>query len=109
MSTDPHFLGRDGPSTGRTSAFIDSARSPRTTSGRPAPGTSSLVTLLQEAGPSLILIDEPLEHTSSRPEASLSRIAPSGQTPLAFLQELGIAVANCPHAVLVTTLTSQIL
>jgi predicted AAA+ superfamily ATPase len=71
-----------------------------------APGTRLLGDLLQEAGPSLILIDEPLEYLIKAGAVPVADSTLRANT-LAFLQELGIAVANCPHAVLVTTLTSH--
>jgi predicted AAA+ superfamily ATPase len=71
-----------------------------------APGTKVLGELLQEAGPSLILIDEPLEYLVKAGGVPVADSTLRANT-LAFLQELGIAVANCPHAILVTTLTSH--
>jgi hypothetical protein len=70
-----------------------------------APGTKVLGQLLEEAGPSLILIDETLEYLVKAGAIPLGDTTLRSNT-LAFLQELGIAVANSQRAVLVATLTS---
>lgn len=70
-----------------------------------APGTKLLGQLLEEAGPSLILIDETLEYLVKAGAVPLGDTTLRSNT-LAFLQELGIAVANSQRAVLVATLTS---
>lgn len=71
-----------------------------------APGTDLLGKLLEEAGPSLILVDEPLEYVVKASGVPVGESTLRANT-LAFLQELTIAVSNCKHAILVSTLTSQ--
>ncbi|MBI2825945.1 MAG: ATP-binding protein [Planctomycetia bacterium] len=74
---------------------------------RIAPGSTDLGALLQEAGPSLILVDELLIYLLKAGGIKVEDSTLRGHT-LTFLQELSIAVANCPHAILVATLTSQL-
>jgi hypothetical protein len=72
-----------------------------------APGTDLLGRLLDEAGPTLILLDEILVYLVKAGGVRVGEATLRGNT-LTFLQELSIAVANCPHACMVATLTSQI-
>jgi len=72
-----------------------------------APGTTMLGKILEEAGPCVILIDEILSYLINASGVKVGEETLRGTT-LIFLQQLTEAVANCPHAVLVTTLTSQI-
>ena len=72
-----------------------------------APGTTLLGKLLQEAGPCLILLDEILVYLLNAGGIKVGESTLRGHT-LTFLQELTIAVANCPHAVMIATLTSQL-
>lgn len=72
-----------------------------------APGSNLLGIMLQEAGPSLILMDEILVYLINASSVSVGESTLRGTT-LTFLQQLSIAVANCPHAMLVVTLTSQL-
>jgi hypothetical protein len=72
-----------------------------------APGSNLLGKMLQEAGPSLILMDEILVYLINASSVSVGESTLRGTT-LTFLQQLSIAVANCPHAMLVVTLTSQL-
>lgn len=72
-----------------------------------APGTDLLGKMLDEAGPSLILLDEILVYLIKAAGVSVGESSLKGNT-LTFLQELTIAVSNCPHACMVATLTSQI-
>jgi len=72
-----------------------------------APGTKRLGQILEETGPCVILIDEILSYLINASGVKVGEETLRGTT-LTFLQQLTEAVANCPHAVLVTTLTSQI-
>jgi len=72
-----------------------------------APGTDMLGDLLQAAGPCLIMLDEILVYLIKAGGVKVGDSTLRGNT-LTFLQELTIAVANCPHAVMVATLTSQL-
>ena len=72
-----------------------------------APGTDILGALLQEAGPCIIMLDEILVYLVKAGGVKVGESTLRGNT-LTFLQELSIAVANCPHAVMVATLTSQL-
>lgn len=72
-----------------------------------APGTNRLGEVLQEAGPCLILLDEILVYLVKAGGVKVGESTLRGNT-LTFLQELSIATANCPHAVMVATLTSQL-
>ncbi|HZZ29154.1 MAG TPA: DUF499 domain-containing protein [Pirellulales bacterium] len=72
-----------------------------------SPGTDLLGQLLAEAGPCLILLDEILIYLIKAGGIRTVDSTLRGNT-LSFLQELSIAVANCPHAVMIATLTSQI-
>ncbi len=74
---------------------------------RIAPGTDLLGDVLHEAGPCLILLDEILVYLVKAGGVKVGESTLRGNT-LTFLQELSIAVANCPHAVMVATLTSQL-
>jgi predicted AAA+ superfamily ATPase len=74
---------------------------------RITPGTDLLGELLQEVGPCLILFDEILVYLLKAGGVKVGESTLRGNT-LTFLQELSIAVANCPHAVTVATLTSQL-
>jgi predicted AAA+ superfamily ATPase len=74
---------------------------------RVAPGSTELGALLQEAGPCLIMLDEILVYLLKAGGVKVEESTLRGNT-LTFLQELTIAVANCPHAVMVATLTSQL-
>jgi hypothetical protein len=74
---------------------------------RISPGTNLLGSLLQEAGPCLILLDEILIYLVKAGGIRVGESTLRGNT-LTFLQELSIAVANCPHAVMIATLTSQL-
>jgi hypothetical protein len=74
---------------------------------RVAPGTDILGALLQEAGPCLIMLDEILVYLVKAGGVKVGESTLRGNT-LTFLQELSIASANCPHAVMVATLTSQL-
>jgi predicted AAA+ superfamily ATPase len=72
-----------------------------------APGTNTLGKLLEASGPTLILMDEILVYLVAAGSVQVGESTLQGNT-LAFLQQLTEAVANCPHACLVATLTSQI-
>lgn len=72
-----------------------------------APGTDLLGKMLEEAGPSMILLDEILVYLIKAAGVKVGDSTLRGNT-LTFLQELSIAVSNCPHACMVVTLTSQI-
>ncbi|MGQ4810176.1 hypothetical protein NKDENANG_03625 [Candidatus Entotheonellaceae bacterium PAL068K] len=72
-----------------------------------APGTDRLGQLLEQAGPTLIMLDEILVYLIKAGGVQVGDATLRGNT-LTFLQELSIAVANCPHAGMVATLTSQI-
>lgn len=74
---------------------------------RIAPGTKVLGELLNKAGPCLILFDEILVYLLKAGGVKVGESTLRGNT-LTFLQELSIAVANCPHAVMIATLTSQL-
>lgn len=74
---------------------------------RVAPGSTELGALLQEAGPCIIMLDEILVYLLKAGGVKVEESTLRGNT-LTFLQELSIAVANCPHAVMVATLTSQL-
>jgi hypothetical protein len=74
---------------------------------RITPGTDILGALLQEAGPCLIMLDEILVYLVKSGGVKVGESTLRGNT-LTFLQELSISVANCPHAVMVATLTSQL-
>jgi len=72
-----------------------------------APGTDLLGEILAEAGPCLILIDELLAYLLKAGGIKVEESTLRGNT-LIFLQELSIAVANCPTACMIATLTSQL-
>lgn len=72
-----------------------------------APGTNTLGRLLEASGPTLILLDEILAYLLKAGGVKVQESTLRGQT-LTFLQELSVAVANCPHACMVATLTSQL-
>jgi hypothetical protein len=72
-----------------------------------APGTDLLGKLLDAAGPTLIMLDEILVYLVKAGGVQVGDATLRGNT-LTFLQELSIAVANCPHACMIATLTSQI-
>jgi len=72
-----------------------------------APGTNTLGKLLEAAGPTLILMDEILVYLIKAGGVPVGEGTLRGHT-LTFLQELTIAVANCPTACMIATLTSQI-
>ena len=72
-----------------------------------APGTDLLGGLLDEVGPCVIMLDEILVYLIKAGGVRVGESSLKGNT-LTFLQELSIAVANCPHAVMVATLTSQL-
>jgi hypothetical protein len=74
---------------------------------RIAPGTDTLGALLQEAGPCLVMLDEILVYLVKAGGVKIGESTLRGNT-LTFLQELSIAAANCPHAEMVATLTSQL-
>src|SRR5262245_14080132 len=74
---------------------------------RIAPGTDLLGAVLQEAGPCLLLLDEILVYLVKAGGVSVGESSLRGNT-LTFLQELSIAVSNCPNACMVATLTSQL-
>jgi len=74
---------------------------------RITPGTDILGAILQEAGPCLIMLDEILVYLVKSGGVKVGASTLRGNT-LTFMQELSIAVANCPHAVMVATLTSQL-
>ena len=74
---------------------------------RIAPGTDVLGQVLAEAGPCLILLDELLVYLLKAGGIKVEDSTLRGHT-LTFLQELSIAVSNCPHAIMVATLTSQL-
>lgn len=74
---------------------------------RVAPGTDLLGQVLAEAGSCLILIDELLVYLLKAGGVKVEDSTLRGHT-LTFLQELSIAVSNCPHAIMVATLTSQL-
>jgi hypothetical protein len=63
--------------------------------------------LLAEAGPTLIMLDEILVYLIKAGGVQVGDATLRGNT-LTFLQELFIAVANCPHTCMIATLTSQI-
>ena len=72
-----------------------------------APGTDLLGGMLQEAGPCVVMLDEILVYLIKAGGVRVGDSTLRGNT-LTFLQELSIAVANCPHAIMVATLTSQL-
>jgi len=72
-----------------------------------SPGTNLLGKLLEAAGPCVILIDETLTYLLNASAVKVGDESLRGTT-LTFLQQLTEAVSNCPHAMLVVTLTSQI-
>ncbi|MBN1509225.1 MAG: ATP-binding protein [Sedimentisphaerales bacterium] len=72
-----------------------------------APGTNLLGKLLETAGPCVILIDETLTYLLNASAVKVGDESLRGTT-LTFLQQLTEAISNCPHAMLVVTLTSQI-
>jgi predicted AAA+ superfamily ATPase len=72
-----------------------------------APGTKLIGELLEKAGPCVILIDEILSYLVNASGVKVGEGTLRGTT-LTFLQQLTEAVANCPHAVLIVTLTSQL-
>lgn len=72
-----------------------------------SPGTNTLGKLLEASGPTLILMDEILLYLVKAGGVHVGESTLRGNT-LVFLQELTEAVANCPNACLVATLTSQI-
>ena len=72
-----------------------------------APGTNSLGKLLEASGPTLILLDEILVYLVKAGGVSVGESSLRGNT-LTFLQELSIAVSNCPNACMIATLTSQL-
>src|SRR5262249_14073812 len=72
-----------------------------------APGTDLLGRLLDASGPTLIMLDEILVYLLKAGGVHVGDATLRGNT-LTFLQELSIAVANCPHACMIATLTSQI-
>ena len=74
---------------------------------RTAPGSKLLGEMLQAAGPSLILLDEILVYLINAGSVQVGESTLRGTT-LTFLQQLSIAVANCPHACMIATLTSQL-
>ena len=67
-----------------------------------APGTDILGELLAEAGPCLILLDELLAYLLKAGGIKVEESTLRGNT-LIFLQELSIAVANCPTACMIAT------
>ena len=71
-----------------------------------APGSNLLGKMLEKAGPCVILMDEILVYLVNAEKVKEGDWSLRGST-LTFLQQLTIAVSNCPHAVLVATLTSQ--
>ena len=71
-----------------------------------APGSNLLGDLLEKAGPCAILMDEILVYLVNAEKIKEGDWSLRGST-LTFMQQLTIAVANCPHAVMVATLTSQ--
>lgn len=72
-----------------------------------SPGTNKLGELLKASGPTLILMDEILVYLVKAGGVQVGESSLRGNT-LVFLQELTEAVANCPNACLVATLTSQL-
>jgi len=74
---------------------------------RIAPGTDLLGEVLQDAGPCVIMCDELLVYLLKAGGVKVEDSTLKGHT-LTFLQELSIAVSNCPHAIMVATLTSQL-
>ena len=106
-STDRTLWGElafqlDGNKEGRFYGMV--ARNDRDKS---APGSKLLGQMLQDAGPTLILMDEILVYLINAAAVQVGESTLRGQT-LVFLQQLCIAVANCPHAMMVVTLTSQL-
>jgi hypothetical protein len=71
-----------------------------------APGSNLLGEVLEKVGPCVILMDEILVYLVNAEKIRVGDWSLRGST-LSFLQQLTIAVANCPHAVMVATLTSQ--
>ena len=69
--------------------------SPRADEQKIAPGTDLLGKMLAEAGPCLILLDEVLVYLIKAGGIKVEESTLRGNT-LTFLQELSIAVANCP-------------
>lgn len=72
-----------------------------------APGTKLLGEMLEAAGPCVILVDEILSYLINASAVKVGEGTLRGTT-LTFLQQLTEAVSNCPHALLVVTLTSQL-
>ena len=74
---------------------------------RVSPGTDLLGEVLRDAGPCVVLLDEVLAYLLKAGGVKVEESTLRGNT-LNFLQELSIAVANCPQAVMIATLTSQL-
>jgi len=73
---------------------------------RIAPGKAKILTMLEKAGTSLILMDELMEYVVKKNRAEEIQDMVMGQT-LAFLQELTEAVATTKTSVLVITLPAS--
>jgi hypothetical protein len=76
--------------------------------GQIAPGTDTLMDLLDGLGPVLILVDEALEYATKVGGVSVGEGTLLGQT-LSFLQEFSTVAANRPRTMLVGALPSSYL
>jgi hypothetical protein len=103
-ATDRTFWGEMAYQLGGERLYKLVAKNDQT---RTAPGSTLLGQLLQEAGPCLILLDEILVYLINAGSVQVGESTLKGTT-LTFLQQLTIAVANCPHAILLAALTTQI-
>jgi predicted AAA+ superfamily ATPase len=79
----------------------------RNDQSKTAPGSTLIGEVLQAAGPCLILMDELLVYLLNAGSIHIGESTLRGTT-LTFLQQLTIAVSNCPHACMIATLTSQL-
>ena len=104
-ASDRTFWGEMAYQLGGDKLYQD-GRQERRDRRRP-PARHCWAQMLQEAGPCLILLDEILVYLINAGSVQVGESTLRGNT-LTFLQELTIAVANCPHAVMIATLTSQL-
>jgi predicted AAA+ superfamily ATPase len=103
-ATDRTFWGEMAHQLGGDRLYKMVAKNDQT---KTAPGSTLLGELLHAAGPSLILLDEILVYLINAGSVQVGESTLRGTT-LTFLQQLSIAVANCPHACMIATLTSQL-
>jgi predicted AAA+ superfamily ATPase len=103
-ATDRTFWGEMAFQLGGERLYKMVAKNDQT---KTAPGSTLLGEVLQAAGPSLILLDEILVYLINAGSVLVGESTLRGTT-LTFLQQLSIAVANCPHACMIASLTSQL-